>query len=206
MSRLTLSVTHGDSGREDAADSWPQTEGAALADGLPRVSIGLPVYNGERHLPAALDSLLAQTYRDFELIISDNALTDRTEEICRGYAARDSRIRYHRSPVNRGMIWNHDRVFHLARGEYFKWVGHDDLYDPDMLRHCVEALDRDPGAVLAMVGKVDIDAEGRVFRKPLYLLDTAAQGRATASARSWSAMADATSTASCGPASCAGRS
>jgi glycosyltransferase involved in cell wall biosynthesis len=66
--------------------------------GLPRVRIGLPAYNGERHLPAALDSLLAQTYGDFELIISDNASTDRTEEICREYAARDSRIRYHRSP------------------------------------------------------------------------------------------------------------
>lgn len=74
----------------------------------PTVSIGLFVYNGERFLPKSLDSLLRQTFRDFELIISDNASTDRTEEICRGYAATDDRIRYYRNQKNMGAVGTPD--------------------------------------------------------------------------------------------------
>ena len=92
----------------------------------PRVSIGLPVYNGERFLPQALDSILAQTFEDFELIISDNASTDTTEEICRTYATQDQRIHYHRHEQNRGAAWNFNYIVPLARGEYFKWAADDD--------------------------------------------------------------------------------
>src|SRR5690348_2643366 len=94
----------------------------------PRVSIGLPVYNGGRHLRAALDSLLAQTFGDFELIISDNASTDGTESICRGYAKRDDRIRYFRTKQNVGAAANFNRVFDFSRGDYFKWSGHDSVH------------------------------------------------------------------------------
>src|SRR5688572_10868700 len=97
----------------------------------PRVSIGLPVYNGENYLAEAIDSILAQTFEDFELIISDNASTDRTQEICEAYAAKDGRIRYYRSEVNKGSAWNFNRVFELARGEYFKWAAHDDYIAPE---------------------------------------------------------------------------
>ena len=79
-----------------------------MRDGHPRVSIGLPVYNGEVYLSGALDTLLGQTFTDLELIISDNASTDRTPEICRSYAARDHRVRYIRHEVNRGVPWNHN--------------------------------------------------------------------------------------------------
>jgi glycosyltransferase involved in cell wall biosynthesis len=116
-------------------------------------------------LAAALDSLLAQTLEDFELVISDNASTDGTEAICREYARRDPRVRYHRSPVNRGLAWNHNRLVHLARGEYFKWVGHDDTYHPDMLRRCVEVLDRDRDVVLCSVWEVEVDAQDNVIRE-----------------------------------------
>src|SRR5919112_5909956 len=102
----------------------------------PRVTIGLPVYNGERFLEQALDGLLAQTFTDFELIISDNASTDRTPEICQAYAARDSRIRYVRQPENIGAGPNHNILVPMARGEYFKWASHDDLYDPDLVAKC----------------------------------------------------------------------
>ena len=98
-----------------------------MPDKVPRVSIGLPVYNGENYMAAAIDSLLAQTFTDFELIISDNASTDATEQICRDYAHRDGRIRYYREEVNRGAAWNFTHTFELARGEYFKWHAHDDL-------------------------------------------------------------------------------
>src|SRR4051794_3298661 len=93
----------------------------------PKLSIGLPVYNGENFLAHAVDSILAQDFRDFELIISDNASTDRTAEICRGYAESDPRVRYVRFETNQGGSRNFCYVFELARGEYFKWAAHDDV-------------------------------------------------------------------------------
>ena len=82
----------------------------------PRVSVGMPVYNAERYLAGTLDTILAQSFRDFELIISDNGSTDRTARICRNYASHDTRIRYVRHEVNRGAAWNHNYVLSLARG------------------------------------------------------------------------------------------
>ncbi len=129
--------------------------------GRPRVTVGMPVFNGERFLPETLDSVLAQTFGDFELVISDNASTDRTEKICRSYASRDPRVRYYRSNVNRGAAWNHNRVFELARGEYFKWWSHDDLCAPEFLEECVAVLDGDPGVVLCFARTQMVDAEGQ---------------------------------------------
>jgi len=114
----------------------------------PLVSFGLPVYNGERFLAQALDSLLGQTLRDFELIVSDNASTDRTAEICQEYAARDARIRYIRQESNRGAVWNTNFVALQARGQYFKWASANDFCDPRMLDKCVRVLRSDPGTVL----------------------------------------------------------
>jgi len=130
------------------------------AASAPRVTIGLPVYNGDQFLAEAIDSLLAQTHRDFELIISDNASTDGTEAICRDRAARDPRIRYERSETNRGAMWNFNHVVELARGEYFKWAAHDDKHEPTYVERCVEILDRNPDVVLACTKLVDIDDDG----------------------------------------------
>ena len=116
---------------------------------MPRLSIGLIVFNGENYLAEALDSLLAQTYTDFELILSDNGSDDATEAICRHYAARDGRIRYYRSDINRGATWNHNRVVELARGELFKLAAHDDEYLPTFLDRCIAGLDQSAEAVLA---------------------------------------------------------
>lgn len=128
----------------------------------PRVSVGLPVYNGENYLAETLDSLLSQVFADFELIISDNASTDATEEICRSYAAQDRRIRYYRNDVNLGAARNFCRLFDLASGEYFKWASHDDLCAPTYLERCVEALDRDPRVVLCYTRAQAIDKHGNV--------------------------------------------
>jgi glycosyltransferase involved in cell wall biosynthesis len=111
--------------------------------------MGLPVYNGENYLSLALESLLAQTFPDWELILSDNGSTDRTEAICREFAARDSRIRYLREPVNRGAAWNFNRVFRLCRSPLFRWVAHDDTCSPEFLERCLAALREHPQAVLA---------------------------------------------------------
>src|ERR1700761_38911 len=105
----------------------------------PLLSIGLFVYNGERYIREAIDSFLSQTFTDFELIISDNASTDATEQICLDYAAKDSRVRYSRNPRNMGAGWNVRRVAELATGKYFRWAACDDRCEPDLLRTCVEA-------------------------------------------------------------------
>ncbi len=127
----------------------------------PTVSIGMPVYNGERFLRDALDSLLSQSYEDFELLIADNASTDATEEICRSYTAGDDRIRYIRNRENYGAVNNFNGVFRLTHGRYFKWAAYDDLCAPEFLSRCVEVLEGDPGVVLACSRIGGIDEEGR---------------------------------------------
>jgi len=128
-----------------------------LARDKPRVSIGMPVFNGEKYLEEALDSILAQTYTDFELIISDNASTDHTQQICRSYAAMDSRIRYYRNERNLGAPKNFNRVFELSSGEYFKWAAYDDVLAPEYIQKCVSVLDKDPSIVLchSKTGRID---------------------------------------------------
>jgi len=125
-----------------------------------KVSIGIPVYNGDRYISLALDSILAQTYCDFEVVVSDNASLDGTEEICRKYASMDSRIRYYRQNENRGAPWNFNHVFHLSDGDYFRWHCADDLIRPGMLASCVEVLDRYEDVVLCYPRVLLIDEMG----------------------------------------------
>lgn len=131
-----------------------------MSNDTPRVSLGMPVYNGENFIQQALDSILAQTFEDFELIISDNASTDRTEEICRAYAAKDRRIRYYRNEHNLGAGPNYNRVFELSNGQYFKWVAHDDLLTPDYVEKCVAVLDPDPSVIWCHSKTIFIDEDG----------------------------------------------
>jgi glycosyltransferase involved in cell wall biosynthesis len=131
----------------------------------PRVTVGLPVYNGQEFLADAIDSVLAQDFEDFELILADNGSTDDTYEICRSAAARDQRVTVHRSDVNRGAAWNYNRVVDLARGAYFKWAAHDDQLAPAFLGRCVDVLDTDASVSLCYTRAVDIDAEGAVVHR-----------------------------------------
>jgi glycosyltransferase involved in cell wall biosynthesis len=129
----------------------------------PRVSIGLPVYNGERYIKETLDSLRAQTYEDFDLIICDNNSQDRTEDICRAYAAKDSRIRYVRNSTNLGAAKNYRLAFELSSGEYFRWTNCDDLFAPTSVSRCVEVLDRESSVVLTYPKTQLIDEWGHVI-------------------------------------------
>jgi glycosyltransferase involved in cell wall biosynthesis len=126
----------------------------------PRVSLALPVYNGENFLAQAIEAVLAQTYRDFELIITDNCSSDSTPQICDSYQRLDSRVRYHRNPVNLGAAKNYNRGFELARGEYLKWCAHDDLLSPGFLERCVEVLDTRPDVALVFARTECIDGAG----------------------------------------------
>lgn len=151
----------------DRRDGSPAREGRP-----PRLTLGLPVYDGERFLAESLDALLAQTYTDFELIISDNASTDSTSSIAQAYAERDPRVRYVRHRVNRGSTFNHNFVIHEARGELFKWVSDDDLYAPELLERCIAALDARPEVTVAHAWTAYLDEDGSVVATPPYPLVT----------------------------------
>lgn len=127
-----------------------------------RVTVGLPVHNGERYLEAALESILGQDLGALRVIVADNGSTDGTEAICRRATARDQRVQYHRSPMNRGATWNYNRLVAMADTEYFKWAAHDDLLEPSFLSACIDELDRAPRAVLAYPRTVLIDGAGNV--------------------------------------------
>jgi glycosyltransferase involved in cell wall biosynthesis len=130
----------------------------------PRVSIGMPVWNGEAFIRQGLDSLLGQSFGDVELIISDNASTDRTQAICEEYARRDQRVRYHRNNRNLGLQGNFARVLDLATAPYFMWGCPDDQWDPSYIAKMVEVLDNRKSVVLAGSNSASIDQDGLVRR------------------------------------------
>jgi len=136
-----------------------------MMDNKPSVSIGMPVYNGEKYIEQALDSLLAQSYENFELNISDNASTDSTEEICRSYAAKDDRVHYHRNPRNLGLMENWRRVLQLAAGEYFMWAAYDDCWSLNYIETLLECLLTCPHAILAAPRTLYINADGGSLRR-----------------------------------------
>jgi glycosyltransferase involved in cell wall biosynthesis len=131
-----------------------------MSDSRPLISIGLPVFNGEDYIRQALDSLLAQSYVDFEVNISDNASTDRTEEVCGLYSAKDKRVRYHRNPQNLGILPNWRRVLELASGDYFMWAAHDDHWSENYLQTLLQCLLANPKAILAAGKTVYVDESG----------------------------------------------
>ena len=117
----------------------PEPEpGVSSAPSAPTVSIGMPVYNGEALIRQALDSLLAQTWTDFEILISDNASTDDTPRICQEYARRDRRVRYVRQGENRGGAWNFRYVLEAAQGKYFMFAAHDDAWKPSYIEKLMQ--------------------------------------------------------------------
>jgi glycosyltransferase involved in cell wall biosynthesis len=131
-----------------------------MTSSAPLVSIGIPVYNGDNYLADTLDAILAQTFRDFEVVIADNSSTDGTEAICKAYAAKDSRVRYYRQPENLGAAPNYNDVFHRTLGEYFKWSAHDDLIEPTFLERCVSVLDANADYIVVSTMFSSIDKDG----------------------------------------------
>jgi len=140
---------------------------------MPKISIGLPVYNGARYLREALDSLLTQTYSDFELIVSDNGSTDATPTIVSQYARKDSRIHSIRNETNRGAAWNYNHVFQLSSAPFFKWASHDDVCAPEYLERCLYVMDAHPDIILCFPETIIIDADSRPiqpYRNDLHLM------------------------------------
>jgi glycosyltransferase involved in cell wall biosynthesis len=134
-----------------------------MPEAAPLVSIGLPVFNGEALIGRALESLLTQDFRDFEIIVCDNASQDATVQIAAAYADRDGRIRLYRNPQNLGLAGNFNRTFELSRGRYFKWAAHDDWHAPESLRVTVQAMEENPAATLCTTGVSVVDEHGAEF-------------------------------------------
>jgi glycosyltransferase involved in cell wall biosynthesis len=132
-------------------------EESRAAQAAPNVSIGLAVFNGEEFLEQTIQSILDQTYPDFELVISDNASTDGTVDIIGRFASIDPRIHYSRNASNIGGARNHNLAVTLSRGKYFRWAAHDDYLEPEMLERCVAILERDPEVVLCYTQVRELD-------------------------------------------------
>jgi glycosyltransferase involved in cell wall biosynthesis len=132
----------------------------------------MPLYNEERFLASALDSLLAQDFLDFELVISDNGSQDATQKICLAYAAREERIQYIRQPLNGGAVENFNTVFRAASGKYFLWASGHDLWHPSYISQCLDVLEHDPQVVLCYSQVGVIEANGELVEVVTQRIDT----------------------------------
>jgi glycosyltransferase involved in cell wall biosynthesis len=148
------------------------TTATTPASGSPLVSIGMPVRNGAKYIRETLDSLLAQTLTDLEIVICDNNSTDTTEAICREYEARDSRVHYFRNERDLGPAGNHNRCFAHSKGTYFKWHAHDDLLDPTFLEKCVAILERNPSVANCHSLTRVVDENGKFLRDYTFRTET----------------------------------
>ena len=141
-------------------DSTPQ-----MHQSIVKVSIGIPVYNGEKYIRKALDSVLKQNFTDFELIISDNASTDMTKDICEEYVVRDKRIRYIRQSTNIGVIRNFEAILTLARGDYLIWLAHDDYYESENhIQLLCEKLQAGYTLAFSNVNIIEVNSEDQIVR------------------------------------------
>jgi len=134
----------------------------------PKICLGMPLYNQVKYLPEALDSLLAQTYSDFRLVIADDSTEPEPGQIVQSIAARDHRIIYYKNENRMGMVDNWKNCFRLAGDvDYFAWVGDHDVWHPDWLHSMVRVLEAAPNVVLVYPITIPIDSEGaRRKKKP----------------------------------------
>ena len=123
----------------------------------------MPVYNGELYLEQTIQSVLEQTYDNFELVISDNASTDNTEQICRKFAKEDRRVVYIRNKSNIGAAMNYNHAFNNTKGQFFRWHNADDLCGPQLHELCLSVLMKKPDVVLCYGKTQLIDQEGKAI-------------------------------------------
>jgi len=145
-----------------------EKQSSKSASHVPEVTIGMPVYNGSKYIRRAMDSLLSQTFEDFELIISDNASDDNTLEILKEYTAKDKRIILHRQNINIGAIGNFRFVLSQAKGKYFMWAACDDWWNSQFILSLKTALDRHPDYGVAMSSLVRVKEDGSFYDEIIY--------------------------------------
>jgi len=132
---------------------------------MAKLFIGMPVYNGERFIGQALETLIHQTYTDWILLISDNNSQDGTADICRTYCKKDSRICYIKQDTKLEVIYNFKFLLQSANAPFFMWAAADDEWEPQFLEACVHGLENNPDAGLAFCNIVNIDSFGQIIRE-----------------------------------------
>ncbi len=151
-----------------------------MTNSTPLVTIGLPLYNTAKIMEDTIQDLLGQTFTDFELVISDNASSDETGQMCQALAERDGRVRYFRQKINVGIVENQNAVFRMARGKYFKWASANDRCDEQLVAKCIEVLEHNPDVVLCFPRTRIIDSQDKVIQdctEDLHLMDEDAPSR-----------------------------
>ncbi|MBX9694041.1 MAG: glycosyltransferase, partial [Cyanobacteria bacterium] len=128
-----------------------------------KVSIILPVFNGERYLAQAIESVLAQTHENFELVLSDNRSTDKSYQIARKYAKQDSRIKLSRNSENIGPVANFNKVIAESTGKYIELFSHDDLFEPTCIEKFATILDEHKNVVIVTSNRNSIDVNGDIL-------------------------------------------
>ena len=129
----------------------------------PKISVLIPTYNYARFLPEAIESVLAQDFRDFELLIVDDCSTDDTAGVVQPFCARDARVRFSANAANLGMVNNWNHCLEQARGEYIKFLfGDDKLCHPQALGKMIALLERHPSATLAAAARIILDEKSKV--------------------------------------------
>jgi glycosyltransferase involved in cell wall biosynthesis len=132
---------------------------------MPRLFIGMPARNAEEYIGEALESLRAQTFTDWELLVSNNSSTDRTLDACSAIASKDSRIKITNQSTDIGAVANFGHVLDRAAGEFFMWAAADDRWHPEFLETCVSALDANPQIGMSFSGIENIDFSGACVRR-----------------------------------------
>jgi glycosyltransferase involved in cell wall biosynthesis len=139
-----------------------------MTNNLPLVSVCIPSYNNAHYIAGAIDSVLSQTYGNFELVIVDDESTDATAQIVHGYEARCDLIRFYRNETNLGMAENWNRCLEIAGGDFIKVMGADDLLEPTCIEKSVNALVVNPAVSLVACARTLIDERGRSSRTSSY--------------------------------------
>lgn len=135
---------------------------------IPTVSVLIPAYNYARYLPEAIESVLSQSYSDFELLIVDNCSTDDTEVLCRKYMEKDERVRYIRNADNIGMFRNYNQSLLHANGTYIKFLNADDKFHPELLKDFVKIFDTYANVSLVTSYKEIFDARSKIIKQPFH--------------------------------------
>ena len=133
---------------------------------MPKITVGLPIYNEQKHISEAIESLKGQTYADFDVFISDNCSTDATSAICREKIGNDRRFRFSSHSRNLGAASNFEHAFRVSDREYFAWLGGHDFISHDFLKTLSFILDESNQTSMAFCDTCGIDGLSNEVRFP----------------------------------------
>lgn len=136
------------------------------------ISVGMPVYNEEKFIRQALDSLISQTFQNIEIIICDNASTDKTPDIIQEYIEKNNNIKYYKETTNKGSLYNFVKAFELSNSKYFMWASGHDIWSANLIEKIINQLELNPGASIGYGTTVWIDENNSEAQRQSGWIDT----------------------------------